>query len=487
MSSICGIVLAAGKSTRMGAFNKLTSYIAGHPMVWYPVDHLRKARCPRIIAVIGHDRTNVKRSISEGVEWVIQEEQRGTGHAVAQVLPALSEEHVIVLYGDCPFLDADIIEETVQTHLTTGADATLATAKMREPRLLGRVFRSADGRVEQVISAADLPTIAAGPSEVFAGLSVWTTDFLRKALPGLPIHRRQESRDEQELPDAIITDGGGCKIAAYSEISEDDALGPNTPAEFEQAAAYLQVKINANLRGNGVILTDSHTIRADYDVIVAPGSVLHANTYLLGRTQVGESAEIGPNSPLNNCTVGARCRIGRGSWQDQVFPDGSRASDRLATEHSYFRRPHFMIPEDETRCFIMMQFTEPYSSLLGNVIRPALDAAGFFADVASERSAPGAIIDDVWEAINRASLVIAEISQPNRNVWYELGLAHALNKPVVMLMACDSGLADLPFDTRHLRTLIYDPHRHDLRKLLDSWIADFKLRRRRPDDHKRIE
>jgi hypothetical protein len=56
-----------------------------------------------------------------------------------------------------------------------------------------------------------------------------------------------------------------------------------------------------------------------------------------------------------------------------------------------------------------------------------------------------------------------------------------------MLMACDSGLADLPFDTRHLRTLIYDPHRHDLRKLLDSWIADFKLRRRRPDDHKRIE
>jgi hypothetical protein len=81
-------------------------------------------------------------------------------------------------------------------------------------------------------------------------------------------------------------------------------------------------------------------------------------------------------------------------------------------------------------------------------------------------TAPGVVMDDIWESINRASVVIAEISEPNQNVWYELGLAQALNKRIIPL----STNRNLPFDHRHFRTLLYDPQRQDLRPQLDVWL-----------------
>jgi bifunctional UDP-N-acetylglucosamine pyrophosphorylase/glucosamine-1-phosphate N-acetyltransferase len=473
MRKACAVVLAAGRSTRMG-FNKLLGQIAGHPMVWYPIAHLKSGGFERIIVVLGHDRIKVKDAIGDSVEFVIQEEQKGTGHATGTVMNKIKdEEDIIILFGDCPFLDTEIIQQTYSTHLEKNAGITLATARMKDPRYLGRIRRNTDGAVLKIVDGLQSHDNYGMPSEIFTGLSVWKTDVFKELIPMLPEKQKTDTFTEQDLPDAIemyVNNRG--KVATFSDIFEEDALGPNIPIEFDTAAAYLRVKVKAKLMANNVIIPDLHTVIVDYDVVVGANTIIRSNTNLIGNTQIGSNCEIGPDATLTNCRVENNCIIGKGTWKEQKFSKGSNASDRLATEHRHFRKPHFLIPEDPHFCFVLMPFKQPYLDLLANVIRPTLTSFGLDCKVASERFGPGVIIDEIWNDINRSKLIIAEITEPNRNVWYELGLAHALNKLVVMLSKQSADRVNFPFDIEHHRILMYDPEKGNLEPILKKWIIN---------------
>lgn len=475
-TEICGVVLAAGKSSRMG-FNKLIAPIAGHPLVWYAVRNLFDSGVTRVLSVVGHDRVRVKECIGEGVEWVVQDQQRGTGHAAAEAIPHIrNEKVVVVLFGDCPFLDADIIRETFTTHFANSADLTLATAKMRNPRFLGRVFRSKDGQVLKVADGKHNVFSEVQPGEVFAGLSVWSAEAFRMVLPELPERIRGEAFAEVDLPDAVeILSKKDYRISTVSHINEEDAIAPNQPIEFEWAAEYLRVKIRAKLMASGIVIPDPQTVRIDYDVKVAENTELRANSHLLGRTVVGKNCQIGPDATLRDCIVRDGCVIGKGSWKGQDFPERSVASDRLATEHLYFRRPHYLVPEDPAFAFVLMPFKEPFLGQLKNIIRPTLADAGYECKIASDRFGAGIIIEDIWMDINRAGLVVSEISEPNPNVWYELGLAHALNKPVLLLRKEDVSKSNIPFDIQAHRILIYSPDKGNLRPTMTTWLRECGL------------
>ena len=237
MDNICGIVLAAGRSSRM-IFNKLTSPIAGHPMVWYSVDNLRRANIKRIIAVIGYQREQVKQAIGENVEWVIQEDQKGTGHAVSKALPIAKEENTLILFGDCPFLDSDIIMNTLKTHFEQDADVTLTTAILKDPRYLGHIWRDKENDIIKVSEDPGGTSDDNISTEIFSGLSIWKTHRLRRMIEQLPFKPKPNLIEEQDLPDAIelIAKNNG-KIATC-EVSEKNALGPNEPEEFIEATSY---------------------------------------------------------------------------------------------------------------------------------------------------------------------------------------------------------------------------------------------------------
>jgi hypothetical protein len=150
---------------------------------------------------------------------------------------------------------------------------------------------------------------------------------------------------------------------------------------------------------------------------------------------------------------------------------GSRASDRLATNNRHFKQPHFLIPEEDKFCCVLLPFKPKYFRLFTTVIQPILKRAGFKCKIAGDRYASGIVADDIWTDINRARVVLAEITEPNVNVGYELGLAHALNKEVFVLSRQSGAKADLPFDVQHHRVLLYGGQKGPLRAVLEKWIA----------------
>jgi bifunctional UDP-N-acetylglucosamine pyrophosphorylase/glucosamine-1-phosphate N-acetyltransferase len=476
ISKCCGVVLAGGTSSRM-SFNKLTAQLAGHSLVWYPVKHLRDAGIQRIIVVVGHDRVKVKKAIGNGVDYAMQEQQLGTGHAAAQAVPLLAnEELVVVLFGDCPFLDGETIKEAISTHIATKADLTIGTAILKDPRALGRVYRDQDQAIKKIVDGKFEAAWEMKPAEVFAGLSIWSRSTFQSIISLLPRKQKSDSVLEYDLPDSVeLLRREGGTVASF-DVAPEDALAPNLPVEFELAGEYFRLKIRAALITSDVAIPDPYTVRVDYDVTVGQGTELRANTHLLGNTRVGRGCEIGPDATLRDCTVGDNCVIGKGSWTGQQFPLNSVASDRLATEHRYFRRPHYLIPEDPSFAFVLMPFNEPYSSQFENIIRPTVVGHGLDCKIASDSFTDGVVIEDIWLDINRASLVIAEVSEPNPNVWYELGLAHALNKPVMLLLRESAISSGIPFDVSAHRILVYNPEKGDLAPKIKQWLAGMSTR-----------
>jgi len=155
---IPGIILAAGKGTRMKAAEpKATAQVGGKPMAARVVEAMRTAGITRIIVVVGHRGEEVRAALGEDVSYVVQEEQLGTGHATMQAQSALAgyQGPVVVAHGDIPLLCGEDLARLVEHHLEAGAAATLLTAVFDEPKLLGRILRGEDGRIQGIVEARD--------------------------------------------------------------------------------------------------------------------------------------------------------------------------------------------------------------------------------------------------------------------------------------------------------------------------------------------
>jgi len=308
--------------------------------------------------------------------------------------------------------------------------------------------------------------------EVFAGLSIWNYDRLTEVLPNLPKKHYVDAPDEYELPDAIAlcSEAGG--IVETFRIPEAQALGLNEPDEFYLAESYIKQHLVSRLRERSVQVLDAATINLDISVEVGRGSLLRGPVSLHGDTIIGDNSIIGPGTTLIDCGVGSNCVIGSGSWERATFPPGSRAADRLRSRNRYFDREQYLIPVEDKLVFVLTPFHEPYATLFRSVVRPTIEAAGFACRL-GERVEPGVITNQVWEDINRARLIIAEISERNTNVWYELGIAHALNKPTILLSKSHDLLTDpRSFMVRHLRVLTYTPDKGDLGPSLLDWLQN---------------
>lgn len=475
MSDTCAVVLAAGLSSRMGS-DKLTKLLAGKPVISYAVNHVREAGISRVIVVVRPEASRIKKILGvDKVEYVTQGQPLGTGHAVRVALPALrNEETVVVLFGDCPFIDKKVILNVMDHHVRVGADVTIATSRLANPWSLGIVRRDSDGRVAEIApGSANYPWMS-NVNEIFAGLSVWKSTALERLLPSLERKDKRPTRDEYDLPDAIgICHSEGGVVETWP-VSEEQALGLNELEQFYTAESYIRQRKVEDLDQSGVTIADGHRVLLDFEVEVGSGTVIRGPVNLHGSTTVGRNCIIGPDTTLINCRVEDECVIGTGSWENLTFRAGERAADRFRQKNRYFAREHYLIPTVSSFVFVLMPFKEPYVSMYESVIEPVVEEQGLTCRPGSSRVGPGVVTDQVWEDINRAGLIIAEISEPNTNVWYELGLAHALNKPTIMLTKEAKPLSQSGnFMVQHHRLLHYDPEKGNLAPQLRSWLYDF--------------
>jgi len=306
------IILAAGEGKRMRSSTpKVLHAIAGRSLIGHVLEAASSLDPSHVVVVVGHGRDQVLAHLEEVAPWadtVVQDQQRGTGHAVRIALTALVSEHaltdgpVVVLSGDTPLLRGTTVQALLREHESTGATATLLSAVLQDPGGYGRVVRDGTGGVERIVEQRDADEIVAQINEINAGMYVFDVAALVPALERLTTNNDQ---GEEYLTDVIeILRGEQRPVAAVQVPDPVEILGVNDRVQLAEAAALMRDRINAEWMRAGVSMLDPQTTWIDVDVDLAPDVVLLPQTSLVGPTTIAPMARIGPGTTLSSCEVG---------------------------------------------------------------------------------------------------------------------------------------------------------------------------------------
>ena len=306
------IVLAAGEGTRMrSATPKVLHAIAGRSLIGHVLEAASAVDPSHVVVVIGHGRDAVLEHLEEVAPWVdtvVQEEQRGTGHAVRIALAAMASAQVltpapvVVLSGDTPLLTGASVRLLVEAHVRAGAAATLLTAVLQDPSGYGRVVRAADGSVAAIVEHRDASDEELGIEEINAGMYAFDPARLAPALERLTTANDQ---GEEYLTDAVgILRAEGYPVAGLVVDDAHEILGVNDRVQLAEAAALMRDRINDRWMREGVSMLDPASTWIDVDVDLAPDVTLLPQTSLLGPTSISTGARIGPGTTLTSCEVG---------------------------------------------------------------------------------------------------------------------------------------------------------------------------------------
>jgi bifunctional UDP-N-acetylglucosamine pyrophosphorylase/glucosamine-1-phosphate N-acetyltransferase len=320
------VVLAAGKGTRMrSASPKVLHCAAGRPLLAWVIDAARQAGCERILVIVGHGAESVQREIGGAdVEWVVQSEQKGTGHALAQAEPHVQKETILlVLSGDVPLVSPATLEE-----LAAGATAgwgAMAVAELDEPGSLGRVLAGGYGALRRIVEAADASPEELAVKRVNAGLYALPAPEIFDYLRGV---RTDNKQGELYLTDAVTAAAADHKLVQLVPLPDpSEALGVNTRAELARVHRRLLDRHLGALMDAGVTILEPSRTVIEPAVQVGSDTVIHPDVSLLGDTVVGngctlhqgawvrdstlgEGVTIEPYSVLDGAEVGDGCRVG---------------------------------------------------------------------------------------------------------------------------------------------------------------------------------
>lgn len=299
------VILAAGQGTRMKSkLYKVLHPILGRPMIQYVVDALKDTKVADLVTVVGHGAEEVKKTIDDESNFVLQEEQLGTAHAVMQAEQLLQNKSgtTIVVCGDTPLITTETYSQLFEYHEENNAKATILTTKVTDPTGYGRVIRDEAAMVERIVEQKDATQEELKVNEINTGTYCFDNEALFSALKQVSNDNAQE---EYYLTDVIeILKEAGEAVTAYVTEDEEEIIGINDRVALAEASNIMKNRINEKHLRNGVSIIDPNNtyigplVTMEQDVIVKPG------TTILGKTHVAEDAIIGPNSEVVNCTVG---------------------------------------------------------------------------------------------------------------------------------------------------------------------------------------
>jgi bifunctional UDP-N-acetylglucosamine pyrophosphorylase / glucosamine-1-phosphate N-acetyltransferase len=239
---VAAVVLAAGMGKRMNSdLAKVLHAMAGKPLLEHVLDTLDELGVARKVVVIGHQRERVQSAFAgrPGIEWAIQAEQRGTGHACMMAEPLLGAFRgtVLVVCGDTPLLTARTLAALLERHAQSGAQVTVLSMRLADPTGYGRIVRTKDGRgIESIVEEKDATPEVKALGEVNSGIYAFDHTALSSVLRSLTANNSQH---EYYLTDTVsILQSRGARAAVWCAEDARELLGINTPdqlAEAEQA------------------------------------------------------------------------------------------------------------------------------------------------------------------------------------------------------------------------------------------------------------
>ncbi len=327
-TQVTAVVLAAGAGTRMRSSRaKVLHEIGGRSLVAHALGAVREVGAEVRVAVVGHDREAVSAAVTEtdpDAVQVVQEEQRGTGHAVQvalQGLPQAPVGTVLITYGDVPLLDAPTLAGFLADHHEASRAVTILTARVGDPTGYGRIVRDESGAVQAIREHRDASDEERRIPEINSGVLAVEAEFLARALAGL---RSDNDQGELYLTDVVaraVADG----LPVGAHVLEDvwQTEGVNDRAQLARLGRELNRRIVDRWMREGVTVVDPETTWIDSAVELAPDVTLLPGIQLLGATSVATGATIGPDTTLRNVEVHAGAQVVRTHGSDAVVGVGA--------------------------------------------------------------------------------------------------------------------------------------------------------------------
>ncbi len=341
-SSIAVVVLAAGKGTRMkSGLAKVLHPIAGRPMLSFPLAAAASLNPERLVVVVGRDADRIREAFAEQAIFVSQEEQRGTGHAVAQTEGALKgfNGDVLILYGDTPLLRSETLAKMVASKAEAQADLVFLSAEVDVP---GIVIRDEAGSIARIVEATDATPEELAIRERNTGVYLLSAELLWKLLAQVGDHNEQGEIYLTDLIGLSVRDG--LRVEALRMVDSEEAIGVNTRIELASAVAVIRRRKLDQLMLDGVTVVDPRATYIDVgvevgkDTVIEPGCSIQGESSIGGgvhlkpgcmieSSRVGDNAVIGPNAHLRpGCVLGRGVRIGNYvEIKNSVLGDGVKA------------------------------------------------------------------------------------------------------------------------------------------------------------------
>jgi bifunctional UDP-N-acetylglucosamine pyrophosphorylase/glucosamine-1-phosphate N-acetyltransferase len=244
---VAAVVLAAGMGKRMNSdLAKVLHPMAGRPLLAHVLDALDELGLGRTVVVIGHQREKVQAAFAgrNGIQWAIQAEQRGTGHAYMMAEPVLGDFHgtVLVLPGDTPLLTARTLGNLLDRHAQSGAKVTVLSMRLDDPKGYGRIVRTRDGEgIERIVEEKDATPAEKAIDEVNSAMYAFDHAALQGVLSSLTANNAQ---GEYYLTDTVsLLQAKGAKAAVWCVEDARELLGINTVDQLAEAeAAWLAMR-----------------------------------------------------------------------------------------------------------------------------------------------------------------------------------------------------------------------------------------------------
>ena len=310
MSTRYAIILAAGQGTRMKSkLYKVLHPVCGKPMVQHVVDQISKLNIDKVVTIIGHGAEKVKSQLGNQCEYVLQEQQLGTAHAVIQTKEMLAGKQgtTIVVCGDTPLIKAETMEALFKQHEDTQAKATVLTATATDSTGYGRIIRDEHGFVNRIVEHKDATEEERLVTEINTGTYCFDNTALFTALEQVS---NDNVQGEYYLPDVIeILKKQGETVSAFQTAQFEETLGVNDRIALSEAEGIMCKRINEIHMRNGVTLIDPQTTYIGSDVTIGQDTVIYPGTVITGQTEIGSDCIIGPNSEIKNCKVGNETNI----------------------------------------------------------------------------------------------------------------------------------------------------------------------------------
>jgi bifunctional UDP-N-acetylglucosamine pyrophosphorylase/glucosamine-1-phosphate N-acetyltransferase len=302
------VILAAGQGKRMNSdLPKVLQPLAGEPLLLHVIRTARELGAAALYVVYGHGGAQVQQALAhEEVEWVLQADQLGTGHAVMQAMRLIPDEHtVLVLYGDVPLIRAACLKKLVEA-ANDGALALL-TVDLAEASGYGRIVRDAADRVTGIVEHNDATPEQLAIREANSGVMAAPAGRLREWLLDLG---RSNAQLEYYLTD-VVADAVECgdRVVAIPVPTAIEVLGVNDRVQLAQVEAGLRRLRSEELMLAGATLADPARVDVRGAVTVARDVFIDVNAVLIGNVRLGARVKVGPNCLIRDSNIGADTEI----------------------------------------------------------------------------------------------------------------------------------------------------------------------------------